>query len=46
MDIRKLNDIAVPDLYPAHLQSEIIANLQGCTNLVVFDAAYFFHQWR
>lgn len=34
------------DSYPLPLQSEIIANVQGCTNLAVLDAASFFYQWR
>ena len=46
MDIRKLNDLMLPDSYPLPLQSEIIANVQGCTNLAVLDAASFFYQWR
>lgn len=46
VDIRKLNEMVLPDLYPLPLQSEIIANVQGCTNLAVLDAASFFYQWR
>ncbi len=46
MDIRKLNKLILPDSYPFPLQSEIIANIQGCTNLAVFDAASFFYQWH
>lgn len=46
VDIRKLNQIIPPDLYPLPLQSEIIANIQRCTNLAVLDAASFFYQWR
>ena len=34
-----------PDSYPLPLQSEIIANVQGCTNLAVFNTASFFYQW-
>ena len=45
VDIRKLNDLILPDSYPLPLQSEIIANVQGCTNLAVLDAASFFYQW-
>lgn len=45
VDIRKLNDLVVPDLYPLPLQSEIIANVQGCTHLAILDAASFFYQW-
>lgn len=45
VDIQKLNDMVLPDSYPLPLQSEIIANVQGCTNLAVLDAASFFNQW-
>lgn len=45
-DIRKLNDLVLPDSYPLFLQSEIIANVQRYTNLAVLDAASFFYQWR
>lgn len=45
VDIQKLNDLIVPDLYPLLLQSKIIANVQSCTYLAVLDAASFFHQW-
>ena len=45
VDMRKLNDLVLPDSYPLPLQSEIIANVQGCTNLAVLDAASFFYQW-
>ena len=46
VDIRKLNKLVLPDSYPLLLQSEIIANVQGCTNPAVLDAASFFYQWR
>lgn len=42
VDIRKLNDLVVPDAYPLSLQSDIIASDQGCINLAVLDAALFF----
>lgn len=45
VDIWKLNDMVLPDSYQLSLQSEIIANVQGCTNLAIFDAASFFYQW-
>lgn len=35
----------VPDSYSLPLQSEIIANVQGCTHLAVLAAASFFYQW-
>ena len=44
VDIRKLNDMVLPDSYLLLLQSEIIANVQGYTNLAVLDAASFFYQ--
>lgn len=37
--------MVLPDSYPLPLQSEIIANVQGCTNLAVLAAASFFYQW-
>lgn len=43
VDIQKLNKLVLPDSYPLLLQLEIIANVQGCTNLVVLDAASFFY---
>ena len=46
VDIRKLNDLVLPDSYHLPLQSKIIANVQGYTNLAVLDAASFFYQWR
>lgn len=45
VDIRKLNEMVLSDSYPLPLQSEIIANVQGCTNLAVLDVASFFYQW-
>lgn len=45
VDIRTLNKLVLPDSYPLPLQSEIIANVQGCTNLAVLDAVSFFYQW-
>lgn len=45
VDIQKLNDIVFLDSYPPPLQSEIIANVQGYTNIAVLDAAFFFYQW-
>ncbi len=45
VDIRKLNDLVIPDAYPLPLHSEIIANVQGYTNLAVLNTASFFYQW-
>ncbi len=36
----------IPNSYPLPLQSDIIANVQGYTNLAVLDATSFFYQWR
>ena len=46
VDIHKLNDQVLPDPYSLPLQSEIITNVQRCTNLAVLDAASFFYRWR
>lgn len=46
VDIRGLNDLIVPDVYPVPLQSEVIARLLGCTHIAVMDAMSFFYQWR
>ena len=46
VDIRRLNKLVLPDFYPLPLQSEIIANVQGCSNLAVLNGASFFYQWR
>lgn len=45
-DIQKLNKLVLPNSYPLLLQSEIIANLQGFTNLAMLDAAFFYYQWH
>ena len=45
VDIRGLNDLIVPDVYPVPLQSDIIARLLGCTHLSILDAMSFFYQW-
>lgn len=43
VDIRKLNKLVLPDSYPLPLQSEIIASVQGCSNLTILDIASFFY---
>lgn len=45
VDIRKLNNLVIPDAYALPLQSDIIASVQGCPNLAVLDATSFFYQW-
>lgn len=44
VDIRKLNDLVILDTYLFSLQLDIIASIQGCTNLAVLNAASFFYQ--
>ena len=46
VDICRLNELVLPDFYPLSLQSEIIANVQDCTNLAVLDAVSSLYQWR
>lgn len=45
MDIRKLNDLVIPNAYSLPLQSDIISNVQGYTNLAILNVALFFYQW-
>lgn len=45
VDIRRLNDLVIPDAYLLPLQSEIITSIQGCPHLAILDAASFFYQW-
>ena len=45
VNIQKPNDIVLPNSYPLLLQSEIIANVQGCTNFADLNAISFFYQW-
>ena len=44
VNMQKLNDMVLPNSYPLPLQSKIIANVQGYTNLAVLDTASFFYQ--
>lgn len=44
VDIQKLNNMVFSNSYPLPFQSEIIANIQGYTNLAILDAAFFFYQ--
>ena len=46
VDIRSLNQITVPDVYPMPLQSDIIAAVRGSTFISTVDCASFFYQWR
>ncbi len=45
VDIQKLNDLVLLDSYPLPLQLEKIANVQGYSNLAIFDIVSFFYQW-
>lgn len=46
IDIQKPNKIVLFDSYPLPLQSEIIANVQRCTNFAVLNTVSFFYQKR
>lgn len=43
VDIRKLNNLVVPNTYLLLLQSDIITTVRECTHLAVLDAASFFY---
>lgn len=43
VDIRRLNELVVPDAYFLPLQSDIIASVRGCTHLAILDTASFFY---
>lgn len=44
VDLRPLNKLTIPDIYPIPSQEEIISGLQGKKILSVFDLKGFFHQ--
>jgi len=44
VDLRPVNAVAVPDVYPLPDQDDIIGDLTGKKWLTVFDARGFFHQ--
>ena len=46
VDIRKLNQASVRDVYPLPPQSEVIALTQGYLFVTCVDGASFFYQWR
>ena len=46
VDVRKLNAMSVPDVYPLPLQSDIIGAVRDCPFISVIDCAGFFYQWR
>lgn len=45
VNIRQLNNLVISDAYALPLQSDIIANIQRCTNLAILNTALFFYQW-
>lgn len=45
VDIRKLNEITEPDVYPVQQQEDLMLRIGGKKYLSVFDAASFFYQW-
>jgi RNase H-like domain found in reverse transcriptase/Reverse transcriptase (RNA-dependent DNA polymerase)/Integrase zinc binding domain len=46
VDIRNMNRIVEPDIYPLPAQQEIIQMVAGRNYVSVIDAASFFYQWR
>ncbi len=44
VDLRPLNKIAVPDVYPLPDQDDIIGGIAGKRYITILDAAGFFHQ--
>ena len=46
VDIRTLNKITVPDVYPVPSQSDIINAVQSCRYISVVDCSSFFYQWK
>ena len=46
VDIRGLNQLIIPDVYPMPLQAEILASICGCHYISMIDATLYFHQWQ
>ena len=46
VDIRGLNAITQPDVYPLPLQADLIGCVKDCLYISVIDCASFFYQWR
>ena len=44
VDIRGLNQLTQPDVYPLPLQSDITSAVRGCQYITVVDCASFFYQ--
>lgn len=45
VDIRNLNAIAEPDIYPVQQQDDLLRRIGGKKYFTVVDAASFFYQW-
>jgi hypothetical protein len=46
IDMRGLNQMVLPDVYPIPLQSDIISAVHGSGYITVVDCASFFYQWQ
>ena len=46
VDIRRLNELLLRDVYAVSLQDDVIDMLFGCYYISVIDATSFFYQWR
>ena len=46
VDLRTLNNITEPDLYPVQQQEDMLMRISGKKYLSAMDAASFFYQWR
>jgi hypothetical protein len=46
VDIRGLNLLVIPDVYPMPSQADILASIRGCQYISAIDATVYFHQWR
>ena len=46
VDIRGLNQLVIPDVYPMPSQAEILASIRGCRYISAIDATAYFNQWR
>lgn len=45
VDIRKLNDLVISNVYPLSFKLEIITNVQRYINLAMLDNTSFFDKW-
>ena len=46
VDLRTLNKLTEPDLYPVQQQEDMLMRISGKKYLSAMDAASFFYQWR